>query len=280
MVFERILILAYDGLEASLVERWRLSGLLQAVHGRYEAAVSPRYGKPHTPSAWTTIITGKPPEEHGVDDWWSYGRILDWLRTHPPLSWVKGKRRIAWRLGIRPRVVNRSVARARTWFEEVKPSIPLFIPAYNEPTWPHEEFNRALERGLEAYIEKVWEIHRWRAETLLETLRGNREWRLLMAWLDIADLLGHACWVKCRAQLYRAYRALEDLAVEARRLAPPGTVTLILSDHGMMDSGDGVTGDHSPHGFWSLSVDIPWFRPRRATDFHPLVLRVLRVEQE
>jgi len=47
----RLLVLAYDVLEYALLERLRLRELVQKRYGRYEAAKSPKYEKPHTPSA-------------------------------------------------------------------------------------------------------------------------------------------------------------------------------------------------------------------------------------
>ena len=270
----RLLVLAYDALEYTLVERLRLRDLLQKRYGRYEAAKSPKYEKPHTPSAWTTIITGKPPEEHGIDDWWTYGKILDWLRTKPPLVWIKNKRKILWKLGIKPRLYTREELRVKTIFDYAENPVALFIPGYSEPVWPHEKLNEAIKKGVQEYIRAVWEIHRWRKEEFFKRLSGD--WDLFMAWFDIADLLGHVCWHKCFAQIKMAYLDLARVAARAREALGNDVAIVILSDHGMGPSGDGVTGDHTPYGFWSINQDWDWFQPRKATDFFNLFLRILR----
>ena len=258
---ERVIILAFDALEASLVEKWRLKYLLQEYHGVYEAPKSPKYGKPHTPNAWTSFITGLPPEVHGVDDWWSFGRVLDWLRKHPPLSWIKGKRVLLRKLGIniKPKVVGNTA---------------LFVPAWNEPTEPREEYAIALEKGLEELIKTVWKWHKIRKEELFKHLDG--EWKLLMAWFDIADMFGHVCWYRCRNELFKAYLDLNSIAKKVREKVGDDTAVLIVSDHGMKGTRDGITGDHSPYGFWSLNVEPP-LMPKKITDFKPMIHKLLGI---
>ena len=271
------MILALDGLEVELVERWRLEAIKQVVYGTYEAPTSPRFKKPHTPSAWATIITGRPPEEHGIDDWWTYGRLLDRIRYLPPFVWIKNKRRILWKLGLRPRIIDKRDHRVETLFDVIKPSKALFVPTISEPAWIHEEYVKAFKRGLKNYISKIWEVHRYRKRVFLQELKKGNEWRLFMVWFDIADLLGHICILKCRHQLLKAYFDLNALAKEVKRCVSDDTLTLIVSDHGMKPMPDG-TGDHTDRGFWSLSANIPWFRPRRATDFFSYITRLFSSE--
>lgn len=267
-----VLILAFDALEYDIVVGMKLKPLMQEYYGRYEAVTSPRYGKPHTPSAWTTIITGRSPEEHGIDYWWTYGRFLDWLRTKPPLVWIKNKRRILWKLGLKPRVPDKRDLKFKTIFDLVDRSVALFVPGYNEPVWPHEKLNEAFRKGLREYVKTIWEIHEWRKRVFFEKLGGD--WELFMAWFDLADLLGHVCITKCRTEFLKAYIELSKIAKKVRDMYRNKDVfILILSDHGMKPVPDG-TGDHSSYGFWSANKKPP-FTPRKATDFYKLVEEVL-----
>jgi hypothetical protein len=270
----RVLILAFDALEYDLVVKWRLKQLMQMRYGKYEAAKSPRYGKPHTPSAWMTIITGVPPEVHGIDDWWTYGRILDWLRTKPPFVWIKNKRRILWKLGLRPRILDKRDIRVKTIFDLTPKSIALFIPGYSEPTIFREKLNDALHSGVKEYIKTIWWIHEVRKREFFKRL--DKDWELFMAWFDIADLLGHTCIVKCRLELFKAYLDLVKIVNRAKKMLDDEVFILIMSDHGMKPMPDG-TGDHSDHGFWSINRDWEWFNPVKATDFYPLVKKVLEM---
>jgi len=271
----KVVILAYDGLEYDLVVKWKLKNIMQEYYGKYEAPISPKRGKPFTPNAWVSFITGLPPEVHGVDDWWSFGKILDWLRFHPPFIWIKGKRMILKKLGIKikPKVVGKEYIKYDTIFDLVKPSIPLFIPAYNEPVEPHIEYGLALEKGVREYIRTIWKWHNIRKETLFKNL--DKDWKLLMIWFDIADVLGHVCIVKCRNELFKAYLDLNSIAKRVRDKLDNETAILIVSDHGMEVTADGVTGDHSKYGFWSLNVKPP-LTPKKITDFKNMILSLAK----
>jgi len=266
----RVFVLALDGLEFLLVKRWRLANLLQRAHGIYLAPVSPRYGKPHTPSAWASFITGRPVEEHGIDSWWTWGRLLDRLRFLPPFVWVKGKRKLLARLGIKPRLHRREDLRFPTLFNVIRPSVGLFVPGFSEPPEVHLMLGEAMEKGVGEYVRAIWRVHRWRVAELLRRLEEGGDWRLFMAWFDLADLLGHLFMVKDRLRLLKAYLELDKLARRVRELVDDSrTVLLVVSDHGMRPAGR--TGDHSPYGFWSVNLDTDW-RPRVITDFYPKII--------
>lgn len=272
----RVVVLAYDGLEYDLVVRWNLRGIMQRHYGRHRAVMSPRYGKAHTPSSWVSFITGLPPEEHGVDDWWSWGRILDWLRIHPPLSWIKGKRLLLAKLGIniKPRVVGKDLVRHETVFDTVQPSVAINVPGWNEPTEPHIEYGEAAKRSVRELIDKVWEWHEHRKNQLFKALGDSSKWRLLMAWFDLADLIGHACMVKCRLELRKAYAELDRLTRQVAARIPQNTAILVVSDHGMKPMPDG-TGDHTDYGFWSINVKPPFY-PQSLLDFKKLIEELAR----
>lgn len=283
-MIERVFILGLDALEYNLVTEWRMKNLMQKMYGKYKALVSKRYKKPHTPSAWTTIITGKLPDEHLIDKWYTYGRFIDKIVD---IMLVKIRRRIAnivkmhnlYNIILKRRIVNKKDIKVKTWFEIIQPSKALFIPAYNEPDWIHEEYNHALRKSIEDYIKMIWKIHEYRKRKLIEELENNN-WKLFMVWFDIADLLGHVCFIKRRDELFKAYQELDEFVKKLKNkyIDEENTLFLIVSDHGMKDSGDGVTGDHSFHGFWSINHEISWFKPEKATDFFNLVVKVFKAQ--
>ena len=270
----RLLILALDGLDYDLVVKWRLKNLMQTCYGRHRTIVSPRYGEPLTPTIWASFLTGKRPEEHGVDGWYTYGRFLDKIRFMPIIRWVKGKRRLLSKLGLKPRIVDRRDLRTPTLLDIVKPSKALFVPAINEPTWIHREYEEALMRGLGNYIAKIWEIHGFRKRAFFKEL-GNGFWKLFMAWFDIADLLGHVCICKHRLELLKAYMDLDRLVVQAKKILGDDVILLIVSDHGIRPAEDGG-GERSEHGFWSLSVEPPgWWHIDTILDFKENILKLI-----
>jgi len=272
----RVLILAFDALEYELVKEWRLKNLMQTRYGKYKAAISPRYEEPMTPSAWTTIITGMKPEEHKIEEWWEWGynRFIEWIRWKPPLVWIKGKRKILWKLGYRPKPYGREKLKGKTIFDLTPKSIALFVPAYSEPADYRINLDSAIKQGINTYIKTVWYIHNRRKQKFLENL--EKDWELFMCWFDLADLLGHACITKCRKELWKGYLELARIVGIAKRKLGDDVFILIISDHGMKPEPDG-TGGHSLHGFWSINKDWEWFQPREATDFYGLIKKVLEM---
>ena len=276
----RVFILGIDALEYHLVHKWKLHNLMQMKHGMLQIPqkyYATKDNVPYTPLIWTTIITGKSPEEHGIREWWSYGRILDAIRTKPPFIWVKNKRKILMKLGLKPHVIQKQdwKQNTKTIFDEVKPSIPLFIPAYNDPSEYHIKLSETmLNKGLKEYIKTIWWLHNERKKTLFKTLKENKDWKLFMVWFDGADLLGHVCWHKCLDDLIKMYFDLDDLVNQIKSMLQEPYYFLILSDHGMQDSGDGVTGNHSDHAFWSQNIN-DWV-PRDFTDYYKKVISMVK----
>ncbi|MCD6369528.1 MAG: alkaline phosphatase family protein [Thermoproteales archaeon] len=266
----KICILAFDGLEYEFVVKWKLKNLLQEYHGTYKALINPKYDKPHTPTCWASFITGKSLEEHGVTHWWRWNSLLERLRYIPPFIWIKGKRDILMKIGIKPtlRTIPENLS---TIFDAVKPSVPLFIPSYNEPVKIHYMYVEASKKGLNEIVKCVWKVHKLRKDVLFKHLKNN-EWKLLMCWFDLADLMSHLYTPKTRFHLLKAYLELNSIAGEVRKRIDNDTAVLIVSDHGIEIEKNGSV-DHSEHGFWSLNVKPP-FKPRDITDFYKLILEL------
>ena len=278
----KVFILAIDALEHYFVEEWNLKNLMQKTYGSID--VSKKYGRngasrPYTPIVWTSFITGKPPSVHGVDKWDTYGKFLDWVRQKTPLSRIKGKRKISSKLGILPRFINREDWKDKnlsTIFDAIKPSIALFIPAYNERETFREDIFLTLwtrTKSIDECVNKIWEIHELRIKEMYERL--NDDWELFMVWFDLADLMGHICYGRRFYEFRKAYEVLDDLAFRIKSVLPEDVIMLIASDHGMKGSEDGVTGTHSNHSFWSLNIETDW-KPKDITDIAPKILELCK----
>ncbi len=250
----RVVVLGFDGLETSIAEKVDEKAFLQEFHGFFEIGEEYKHEKekvPYTPKIWVSIITGVPPSIHGVNSWW----IEDKTGSKP-------KRRI----------INRGDLRVKTLFDEITDAIAVNVPGYNEKTEYHELLSKAATKGLEEYVKTIWEVHKLRLKDFMREL-GKDEYKLLFAYFDLLDLLGHVCWHKCRLQLVRAYMEAAKI-IRYVKSTVTNTALLILTDHGMKDSGDGVTGNHSDKAFWSLSVKPP-ITPKDFTDYYKLVLKLL-----
>nr|MDO8044128.1 alkaline phosphatase family protein [Candidatus Baldrarchaeota archaeon] len=277
----RVFVLALDGLEYDLVKKWNLKNLMQKSFGKIKlrkeycikskpswAEGTPEEVVPYTPIVWASFITGLPPQKHKIKTIWTYGKILDRIRKLPLIRHIKGKRKLLYKIGLGPRVVNKRDLNARTIFDVVKPSIDVYVPTYSDNTELHRRLSKALSISLKEYEREIWKVHRLRERKVFENL--HREWKLFMAYFDIADLMGHLHIAKRPQRLRRVYRALEILSLEIKRRIPGDTVFIVVSDHGMKPEPDG-TGNHSDHAFYSLNIETDW-KPSDITDFYHKII--------
>ena len=275
----RVFILALDGLDQDLTAKWKLRNLLQKTHGKillskdYCIESKPVWASeeateevPFTPIVWTSFITGKHPSQHNIRSLWTYGKFLDKIRGLPLIRHIKGKRKILARLGITPGSPQKNDLGFPTIFDVIKPSIAVWVVAYNEPKAFRWEISKAGKEGLNHLEKIVWKIHKERVkETFKQLNSGN--WKLFMTYFELADLMGHIYIVKNPRKLKMYYRILDSLAYSLKeKVEDENTIFLIVSDHGMKPSCDGVTGNHSMEAFWSLNIETEW-KPNSITDF-------------
>jgi len=64
---------------------------------------------------------------------------------------------------------------------------------------------------------------------------------------------------------------MDELVKKVKSKIKGKHIFLIVSDHGMRLSEDGVSGNHSFHFFWSLNIKMDW-KPRYFTDFFPKII--------
>ena len=266
-----VFILALDGLEYCLVEKYNLKYLKQTVYGKIEVGkeYTAKYDVPYTPVVWQSFITGKKPEEHGIYSFTTYGRFWDRIRKLPVIRSIKIKAKIAWKIGIKPKAITKNHLRHKTIFDEINPSIAIDVPTYNlvAEDW-FLKFKPS--HATEELIKTIWESYQKRKEKTFNLI-NHKEWKLFMTYFRISDLLGHLYFVKHPLKLMNCYLELNQLARQIKDKLRKNTVMLIVSDHGMRASKDGVTGTHSKYAFWSLNIKTDW-KPKDITDFYPKIL--------
>ena len=270
----RVFILALDALEYNVVSKLRLRSLIQEVYGYIDVS---NFSIVLTPIIWTSFITGKEPQEHNVHSWWRFSRyrwldrLAHWIRYNVPIikniPSVKLKRMLRI-TGLRPRPPSREDLRVPTMFDIVKPSVALFVPGYSEEDWIRDFYSEAFERGVEEAEKAVWRIHWYRKRRLFEELERSSDWRLFMAWFDLADWIGHLYMGRSKLKIMKAYFELAKLANKVRRMLPEDTLYMIVSDHGMEPG-----GHHSPWAFYSFNIDPGW-RPKKITDYFNFIASI------
>lgn len=278
----RVIILGYDGLELTLVERLELRGLMQREYGKVRVPIAGGLEDPSTPIVWTSFITGQPPEVHGIDMPQLWGRmdtVRSRVRRLGPLyrlmRWLRLGKAVRRAVGAKPRFPRREDIRCETIFDVVKPSIAISVPVYNEDLWeryPVGGVAKAREdpEYREWYVRRVRELHEEDVEALFRALERD-DWRLLMVHLYITDILGHIYWGTERLAVL--YEEMDLLTRRVKERLKPRDVVLIISDHGMGRLG------HTKYGFYSLNIRLGLGEPS-ITDFFGIVKSLVELEEE
>ena len=235
----RLVLIAVDGAEPTLIEKWDLRGFKQRRWGVYESTVN--YP---TPRIWASIITGVPVERSLKIDKWVVPKHFPKLLHRVPLATrILGRK---W--------VTREFLAGTPLFDEY-PSIAIDFPAYN---WRIPEGFTSIPEAVgdprkSGRLMKIVMRHDMRKVRLAkEALKNNLAtgWRLLAVWLYSADVVNHLFW-RNRGEVRHVYLALNVFLRELARLAElRNAVTVVLSDHG------GLRGLHTANGFVSASVDV------------------------
>lgn len=248
---------------------------MQEKHGKYILSHSYYHVDehvPYTPIIWASFITGLPPEKHNIRSLFTYGQFLDYLRNIPFIKRIKGKRKIFLRLGLKPRRVGKRDLAKETFFDKIRPSVAIDVPAYNESTEVNWRLGETLmSKGLKEYVKELWKVYDDRKKQVFENI--GEDWKLIMAYFKIADLLGHMYIAKRVRSLQKVYLNLDELACEIKKKIPDNTIFLIVSDHGIKPEPDG-TGTHTSHGFYSINIATDW-KPKDVTDFYPKIMEWL-----
>ncbi len=230
-----------------------------------------------SPQVWGSFITGIVQD---IDDWRVYARPIEWIRWNTPLKHIRGSESVARTFGkrvlmpmlsfirLQKKYVKRRVLKGSTIFDLIPRSVAVNVPTYNlDLEWLFGYTEKILEGEIDAYEAHV----RTNTEFMIqETLkRIHEDWTLFMTWIPIADQMGHV-FINRTQKMRDTYNRLDMLAFNISSRLPEDCVLVIVSDHGMRASSDGVTGYHTPFAFYSFSREVD-FIPRRITDFYGLI---------
>lgn len=267
---EKIVIIALDGLEPSLVTE-TMPNLLQREYGITEVNVTPL----QTHLIWATFLTGT--IENGIKT------IKAPHHFQEKISRVFGYNRVArvsrflsesviYNMNLFSKFVkhfSKDDLTKPTIFDLVDKSIALDIPAYNEDViYVKIRRNIACTIG-EQYpkddlVNEVWELFHKEYQVCLKML--EEDWDLFMVHFFVTDVIGHLCWNNLE-ELKECYQIIDKKVGELERKIE-NSVILILSDHGM------EKGLHTHTGFYSINKQLNLNSPT-ITDFYEIIRKVL-----
>ncbi|MDY6778277.1 MAG: alkaline phosphatase family protein, partial [Candidatus Nanohaloarchaea archaeon] len=135
--FDRIIIIAFDGLDHEKIQQYGCQNVMQEEFGRTDLSDMPMVTGP----LWSSFITGVYPDEHGVHktmNWTHQGiqRFENLVHGNPLFSFWKG---IRWTVFRNLDFLNAEVLGAyrdnlqvdTTIFEDIEPSIAVNVPGYS-----------------------------------------------------------------------------------------------------------------------------------------------------
>jgi hypothetical protein len=281
-VKERVCILAYDGLDIELVEKFNLPNLKQEEYGKIDIS---DFEKIATPILWGSFITGE-----NLEPYFTEKKGSMFLRNifRVPYQFIKKNISAKLTVSIRKRLEKvgilqevtgeislRNVTRdlnRKTIFDLTDDSLGLNIPSYNLNRKPKCSMKDKIEGVLSDsdYWDNVWDCF---DETKRELL-NNLDRDLVMAWFCPADWIGHI-WRGDMEIMQKTYRILDNFA-EMVKEKFDGWI-LIAADHGMKPLGR--FGDHTNlnYGFYSSNRKLGLNAPK-LTDFYGIIRDRIRGE--
>ena len=165
-----------------------------------------------------------------------------------------------------------------TIFDEIKPSIALFVPTYTPFT--ERKFVTLVNAIGNPAMERLYVYHEYKnlkkqINILFRNLKRRLPWRLFMVYFSFTDHLGHL-YRGNLSKMRRIYALADRLAHSVKSFLPEDALFLIISDHGMRPAFKGSRyGVHSEYGFYSLNVPLRLKYPK-IQDFPYILKRVLK----
>lgn len=271
------IVLGWDALDYELVETFGLTEAFGPHYSQLETFDNPYLGKPHTYEIWPSIITGIPPDEHGIHVESTNG--VDWKNPA-----VAGISRVAQ--GLVPRHIRTTFGRTlqnqgvkldfksadyytergiSTVFDG-RTARPVAIPNYRVPA--DDDLGIVFDRGAQlkqfltvknagngmsqpvptASLSRLEERLVAEASGKLGVVRSaiQREYDLVFVWLGFLDTIGHVAPVAAETEpgwQERAYRMAAKWTTEIKNVAQEEDRLLCISDHGLQN------GDHTHAAF-------------------------------
>lgn len=257
-------VLGWDALDYDLLERF---GLTEAFGGHVreiDTIVNSALGEPHTNELWPTLITGLPPEEHGIRASTEDGTV-EW--DNPLIALAASVAN-----GIVPEQLRTTLGRmlrdrgagldykTPTYYREHgietvfdgRRGVGLAIPNYVTPHTVdlgltvdraplfQDWVNKRSANGGESWHASRDEGALWdylisdTFQTLgATTAAAERDVDLVWSWLPLLDTVGHLAPAMADGSQRRAYRvAAEATAIVRQRLQPEDEL-ICVSDHGL-----------------------------------------------
>jgi hypothetical protein len=292
----KLFILALDGLEHSLIEKWNLTGLMQHKHGTHDASGLEVLT---TPICFSAILFGEDPRIYGYTyNFFLKGYDYGYNSLLRPFFWFRRKLFSRWKdLGLRKKAIEIGAFKTNlvrnNMSEEMRNHTILRklekegysiktdnIPAYDEI--PKENLRGLLFKMIgkplykrQEHVNELMNVVRMRFIRNIEEI-PNRD--LIFIYSPLPDIAHHLVHERqdMELMLRNVYEKLDRLVSD---FALKKIAMLILSDHGFNHSfdenGKCIEAEHGIQGFWSVNIDSEG--AKTIFDFHDLIYNLIKI---
>lgn len=273
---EKVLVVAFDGMDKELIESYGLENVSQKEFGSIEnsAGIKERM----TSELFASFITGTTHENHGVEglstslDW--RDRFVEYIFPRWTIENIPGMFRLKTLVrgdSQKERTYTKSDLNEQTLFEKIELSLPLYVPSYNpDPIW-HTGFPHKITPN---FSEESWvDITRWHTEARLNFGIGNQPaffdvskgfWEFIMLHLHDPDSFQDTGLGNLEEEYDRLDRITEEILTEYE-----GWTIIFMSDHGRPDG-----RQHNENAFYSCNKELFGDETPHITDFHDTILEL------
>jgi len=296
----KVLVLAIDGLDYELVNRWNMKTYKQSYYGKSDVRVAVRSGEPlYTPLIWSSFLLGKPSYLFGLNmEKIREDRAKILYKKIYPLFKLKKKLFRGKSLHIRDFLIRigladfDSVVKNLSRIEAIPQNAMKYtfvaeaknrgykvfykdFPTLKESRYAEMRaiFSKYFTLPFNEKISKLKEVFDYGSKLLDEVVNAIEGHDLLLYYTSLIDYAQHMLYkpknFKYIAALYSTYKKLANLIAESIP-SRSDLCILILSDHGF----DPINQTHSDYGFWSMNVKPPK-KPKTILDFKDIILELL-----
>lgn len=279
----RILVLAFDGMDYELIERYECENL----------AGSKEFGILNNSEGISTIITNELWASFITGDTWKRHGIIGKNRPESDLLfkiekfnrfwwWRKFKavRRRSYELvpfvDSEIRKYDCRDLKIPSIFDKIHESKAIDVRSYN--IGYNYDLMRPLKESVELATEELERFTKWKKQELFESM--EEEYDLIMAHFHKADHIHHWFWeVGKMDKVEKTYQEMDQLAADIKEKArAEGFDTVIfVSDHGLPTV---EKGGHNKNAFYSCNHDLFGEKTPHITEFHDKILEIAGQESD
>jgi hypothetical protein len=281
----KVCILAFDGLEYDLVEKFDLKELKQVEYGKVDVS---DFEQLITPHIWASFITGLDYKQLKVETRVWKNPFLEWIRKHKRFfmlnrislkSFLKKagfeRETYADDLSETYKAIIKKFKQAKpTTIFDLAPSIAISVPPIQMwiSSYTINLMKKVLENKVKLtfYKSHVLKVFSEKRKLCFEKIKGK--WTIFMVHFLFTDLLGHF-YINRLEKMRQIYDKAKKVVAEIKKELSDDTLLIILSDHGMKPMGEINFGEHSKHGFYSLNYALNLKEPH-IKDFFTLIKKI------